>query len=345
MKFIKTIIFMILISNFTYGVSHMAISTSTEKLLTDKHRKTNAKLDSLRVLDRSGLKQDEIALLNKKKSITIIARNSSVDSAFLNYDGKDLGFVKLPYLFLDVSEGLHKVTMKNEWGVESTKQMYLYPGTMHICEIETKQPTGGIVFKSFPDSADIWINGYLVGLTPMNVTGLSAGDYDCVIYKKGYNGHKKDIPVKTGFMAQANVSLTEEISQSSRIFNSFMTGLVKNVAANVGNRMISTAISGVLHPSTIKMNGQTYKNTTPVKVVKVKVFNENHSYTSNESSSSEREDVEVISDQTDDKVLLALQNKYVDSDGYQQRLIEAAAQDSIKSAKLKSRKKNRGRWR
>jgi formylglycine-generating enzyme required for sulfatase activity len=66
---------------------------------------------------------------------------------------------------------------------------------------------GGVKILSDPPEAEIYLNGKMVGVTPMALVDLDADDYTLTLKKEGYGDYTQTIRIREGMFPNLNVTL------------------------------------------------------------------------------------------------------------------------------------------
>ena len=73
--------------------------------------------------------------------------------------------------------------------------------------VETPLQPGGMNLQSVPDGASLIVNGEYRGMTPLNISGLSPGNYAVTFSRFGFNELSIQVPVEQGKIAEVTATL------------------------------------------------------------------------------------------------------------------------------------------
>lgn len=157
---------------------------------------------------------------NKPAALQVTATPEA--SVFL--DGKHLG--KTPFFSdqLEAKEYMLKITVSE---ASYTEKITLTPGVLTAVNRELSanflgqageilslgKEGRGIFVSSYPDKAEVTIDGRLVGETPLVVTDVKDGDHQVTLNKTGYIQREFTIKTSGKYQLTANVTLASEFAK------------------------------------------------------------------------------------------------------------------------------------
>ncbi len=112
-----------------------------------------------------------------------------------------------PY-FGELSEGKYLIRIEREGYIPVEQHIVLRRGEILAKEFNLTPLPGGIGFASFPDGAEVFVNGVKRGVTPCVLNDLPPAIYDIKLIRPGYDDYTAAIEVASGGSDKVNVQLS-----------------------------------------------------------------------------------------------------------------------------------------
>jgi hypothetical protein len=134
---------------------------------------------------------------------------SNPTGANVTLDGVFQGIT--PLTVLDVSGGIHTLRIEKSGYVpwEEPAIVFANETTTVFAELSMAPPTtGSVAVESDPDSANVYLDGDLKGMSPVAILNVTPGPHIVLIEKTGYLPYQKDITVTAGGITTVIAALT-----------------------------------------------------------------------------------------------------------------------------------------
>jgi len=112
-----------------------------------------------------------------------------------------------PY-FGELSEGKYLIRIEREGYIPVEQHILLKRGEILTKTFNMTPLPGGISFASFPDGAEVFVNGVKRGVTPCVLNDLSPAIYDVKLIHPGFDDYTAAIEVASGGSDKVNVQLS-----------------------------------------------------------------------------------------------------------------------------------------
>lgn len=144
-------------------------------------------------------------LTNKGKlSVDSYPQNSEV---YLN--GKYIGITPLEESF---NYGIYKLEVKKIGYKDFIKEIKIERGKETFVIANLEKSTGGLIVKTVPDGATLYVDGKNYGTTPIEIEDLEIGEHEIVISKEGFAQIIKKVEIKED-KVEINEILSKAISE------------------------------------------------------------------------------------------------------------------------------------
>ena len=123
-------------------------------------------------------------------------------------DGKDKG--DLPIRLRDLAPGAHDWRVEAPLHEPATGVLTTAKGRNYLLNVEMASSAGVFVVESTPPGATVVIDGEVVGVTPLRLTGVAAGDHDVRVELEGYATVLRAIDTTDGRRGEVIETLSRE---------------------------------------------------------------------------------------------------------------------------------------
>lgn len=134
---------------------------------------------------------------------------SNPKGASVTLSGKMAG--KTPITFEKVPFGKHEIAVRLSGHDKVDGTIDIASNKELAFHAELKELPGALVVNSSPKGAKVKINGEIKGSTPLNLTGLKAGNYTISLSKDGYQPLEEKRVVKAGAETKTNLALRPKV--------------------------------------------------------------------------------------------------------------------------------------
>jgi hypothetical protein len=147
----------------------------------------------------------------------ILAVETTPTGATVAVDGVTGGTT--PYKMGDLSIGSHTVVISHPCCRDYKTNANILAGrTTKIFTILEPKPMGDLYVISNPLSAQVWIDGFFWGVSPLLKSNLSEGIHSLSVSKPGYTGYRADVFIKDKETTTVNAILASIISVSTTTY-------------------------------------------------------------------------------------------------------------------------------
>ncbi len=214
--------------------------------IAEEKAKRKAVVDSLSMINDFERDSSANEILNQKRFVNILINNEEVDSVELEIDNVSKGKVRVPYLIENVSEGWHKVYVRNAWGFVDYKEGLFNADSVYKLKFKAGIPKSEIAVNSTPKQAQIFLNDSLVGLSPVTVKGLKPGKYKISMKSQGFSSYETEVELNGLFNPELYAELNEEAPET---FLPVYAQPEKITGAALGTAALVTGIIGIIKHS------------------------------------------------------------------------------------------------
>jgi len=141
--------------------------------------------------------------LKRTGSISIISDPSDAE---INLDAVTVG--RTPAIIQSVSVGQRKLTLFKDGYEDYITDIKIEPNKMYSVKAMLKQQTGVLKIETDPSGADIYVDGYKKGSSPLELS-LVVGTYEVKAKKDNYQDYKESVEVAYKEVVEKKFQLTE----------------------------------------------------------------------------------------------------------------------------------------
>ncbi len=178
---------------------------------------------------------------------------------------------KTPSTITNVTTGSYTWLLRLSGYMDATGNVIVTAGQTATVSATLTPTTGSISFISIPAGADIYIDGIKQsGITPLTITGISAGIHSWLLRLSGYNDATGTATVTAGQIATVSVTLTSVVTTGVLSFSSSPYGAeiyIDNVdqLKTTGASPVNISVSPGTHSWKLTLSG--YNDATGSQLV------------------------------------------------------------------------------
>jgi len=204
--------------------------------------------------------------LTLTRAMTRLTVNSVPDQAVVFIDSIQTGLTPLS---LDIASGDHVLKI-GKAGMKSVSETLSVTATnRQITRSYNLQPEAvKFAFTSIPSGAEVYVDGKMLGLTPLEIPHSGSGTYAVVFHKAGYRDAKYNLVITAGQPQSLNAVLEAPVGslliRSNPVADFFLDGAFKGKTGSLQQVAIG------IHKATLKAYGY-YDFETQVKITENKL--------------------------------------------------------------------------
>jgi hypothetical protein len=129
------------------------------------------------------------------------------------FDGTEAGTVPPSGVFIirDVVPGTHTIQVSKEGYATQTMEIFVDKNELKKVPVTLQTPVSGpLTVSSDPEGAKVYLDGQMIGMTPLTVPDVSAGDHTLLITLDGYTDFSQAITI-TGEGVTVSVPLVPSV--------------------------------------------------------------------------------------------------------------------------------------
>ncbi|RPJ11062.1 MAG: PEGA domain-containing protein [Deltaproteobacteria bacterium] len=151
----------------------------------------------------TGKAKETLARLNLKAGEIEARSEPTGGRVFL--DGKEAG--ETPLVLKEVVPGRHRVRIAKEGYDAYEESIEVKAREKTRVDVSLKRQMGGLLVRTEPAGANVYVDGNLAGVTPQESKGLVPGSHRVRVEKEGYEVSEKEVMVKANERVEVSVSL------------------------------------------------------------------------------------------------------------------------------------------
>ena len=144
----------------------------------------------------------------KPKPTGKLILNSDPPQAEIYLDAKAMGIT--PAILQSVIAGERNITLIKEGYEDYIEKITLNPNETVNKDIKMKKKAGALSIETVPSGAEIYIDGYKKGVSPITINNLIIGKYKIKAIKENYEVYEKEVTIEYKVTNKETFNLTEE---------------------------------------------------------------------------------------------------------------------------------------
>ncbi len=150
----------------------------------------------------------EVKLEERKLGSLFVSSEPSEAEVYLR--GKFIGITPL-FLGEELEPDEYEIRIRKDGYETDSRIVPISGGERAELKFELKPLYGSLSITSDPPEADVYLNRRYMGITPLEIEELKAGDYEVQVMKSGYEDQVKTASIEAGERGELNFKLEEAI--------------------------------------------------------------------------------------------------------------------------------------